>query len=56
MFHRFYPDADADEAGNFAAEVEKLPHPVSPAMIQGHFMYHKVSRKCACWRLQDQII
>lgn len=42
MFSRFYPDAAVDEVRHFADEVAKLPYPVSPAMIQGHFMYHKV--------------
>ena len=49
MFSRFYPEADAAQLSEFATEIEKISHPVSPAMIQGHFMYHKVWPNGACF-------
>lgn len=43
MFSRFYPETPDAQANLFADKAVDLSHPVSPAMIQGFFMYHKVN-------------
>lgn len=42
MFIRFYKDVDAIEhATVFADKVMELKHPISPAQVQGLFMFYK---------------
>ncbi|KAF4525570.1 hypothetical protein B566_EDAN015059 [Ephemera danica] len=43
MFLRFYPGVSEHMAAEFAANVMAKKKPVSPAMLQGFFMFHKGS-------------
>lgn len=42
MFARFYPESSAAAQHEFASKALNISESISPAMIQGYFMYHKV--------------
>ena len=43
MFARFYPDEPEDKRAEFSSHVLRDGRPVSPALIQGFFMFYKDS-------------
>lgn len=44
MYRRFYGGPNVDKfASQFAENVLSMKKPVSPAMVQGYFMIHKLS-------------
>jgi len=45
IFLRFYPEESSIKAQQFAEEIGKLPSLVTPAMLQNHFMHHKVTSR-----------
>lgn len=47
MFRKFYPEANEHLVFNFVKEAEALKTNLSPAAIQGHFMFFKTQPEAA---------
>jgi len=47
MFRKFYPEANEHLVSNFVKEVEALKKNISPAAVQGHFMFFKTQPEAA---------
>lgn len=47
MFKKFYPEANVQLIENFVKSAEELGKDLSPAAIQGHFMFYKAQPEYA---------
>jgi chaperone BCS1 len=47
MFRKFYPEANEHLVSNFVKEAEALNKAISPAAVQGHFMFFKTQPEAA---------
>lgn len=45
MFKKFYPESDEQLAGEFVKSAVELGKNLSPAAVQGHFMFYKTQPK-----------
>lgn len=43
MFRKFYPEASELIVNQFVQAAERLGRSLSPASVQGHFMFYKAS-------------
>lgn len=53
MYARFYPEETQARAAIFAKQVSAYKKPVSPAMVQGFFMFHKTDSQGALDNLEQ---
>jgi len=53
LFLNFYPEASLAHAENFANAITSLGLPISPAMLQGHFLMHKNNPTAALEHISD---
>ena len=47
MFRKFYPQANELLVMKFVSEAEKISKNLSPAAVQGHFMFFKTEPEAA---------